>query len=169
MTDAIKDAMTSWVEEALELRHGAAEDPEGKLTEPDPAAGIQGVLDMLIRVRQRADRVDELLAKITRARGRTRRNRDETLFSADLAFDTALVTQAAMRGAESYATKEDRNAGAMLATIEQKREAHQAKMLVSLAEESFDVITQVHWQLDAMRKDLRAQLHALQFESGLER
>ena len=58
---------------------------------------------------------------------------------------------------------------AKLATFEERRNEHQAKRLLDVADETVEVINQMHWSLDALRKDLRGTLHALQFESSLER
>jgi len=164
----MEQSMIDWVTESLELRHGVAGDPGGKLTVVDPRAGIEGMMAMLTRVRRRADRVDELLAKATMARGRFRRARDEASFSAEIAYDQATSTNKAHRGFDDFSTKEERNADASLSSLNEKRAAHEAKRLVSGAEEACAVIGQIHWQLDAFRKDLRSTIHALQFESNLE-
>ncbi len=168
----LETAILGWVEESLELRHGAAGDPEGNLRgwEYDPAQGAGGVSRQLARVTQRVDRVDELLAKATRARARARRARDEAAFVAEIAYDEATARNKQIRRAfESFDSRDDRKADATLASLNEKRAAHEANRLVSVAEEAFDVIMQIHWQLDAMRKDLRATIHALQFESSLDR
>lgn len=164
----VEDALYSWVREALDLRHGAAGDPLGKLTQVDLAEGSQAVNAMLLRVRERSDRVDFLLSSATQAKGRTRRAQEQAQFEADLAYDTATQNRAARR-TQDFTTGAERHADASLDSIEQKRMAHMSARLVSVAAEAFDVINQVHWQLDAIRKDLRSTLHSLQFESSLER
>lgn len=164
----LEQSMVDWVEEAMELRHGAAGDPKGKISLIDPSLGIDAMLDLLSRVRQRADRVDELMSKATRARSRFRRVREEANFAAELAYDEATVHNKARRSFDDFATRDERKADASLLSLGEKRAAHEAKRLVSVSEEVYEVITQIHWQLDAMRKDLRASLHALQFESKLE-
>lgn len=167
----LEQAILGWVEESLDLRHGVAGDPDGRLRDwtYNPALGPSAVSAQLIRVTQRSDRVDELLAKATRARARARRSRDEAEFTAEIAFDEATVKNKSRRGFDSYESRDERKADAMLGSLNEKKAAHEAKRLVSVAEEAYDVITQIHWQLDAMRKDLRASLHALQFESSLDR
>lgn len=166
--EGVEATVIGWVREALELRHGAANDPKGKLTVVTTEEGIPALQDMLIRVRQRSDRVDELLSKVTQAKGRAKRAQDEARFLAEVALDTALDTNAAHRTRE-FVTREERNADAKLRSLEQRRHAHRSERLVSITSESYDVINQIHWQLDAIRKDLRATLHSLQFESSLER
>lgn len=166
--EGVEASVMAWVREALDLRHGGAGDPKGKLTVVDAAEGIQAFQDMLLRVRQRSDRVDELLAKTTQARSRARRAQDEARFLADVALDTALDNNAATR-TRDFVTREERNADAKLRSLEQRRHAHRSERLVSITQEAYDVVNQIHWSLESIRKDLRATLHALQFESSLER
>lgn len=158
--------MLEWATEALELRHGAAGDPQGALRGA-PQETAPEARDLLLRVRARADRVDELLSKITLARGRARRATEEAAFIAD----QALMEATQQRGAHrvEFSSAKEREASAKLDSFEQRRVAYQRARLVSVANDVHDVITQVHWQLDALRKDLRATLHSFQFESGLER
>lgn len=165
----LEEKLVSLVREVLELRHGTAGDPDGPLSDPDLLHGSAGIMRELRRVRMRSDRVEEVLAIVTQARGRARRARDEAAFVADLAYDEATMQGKVARSSDSFDTREERNAQATLASLNQKREAHQAKRLVSVAEEAFEVVSQIHRQLDERRKDYRASLHALQFESVLER
>lgn len=163
----LEQSIMNWVTESLELRHGAAGDPDGKLNQFDPNEGVQSLVFYLRRVTQRADRVAELLAKATMARGRFRRARDEAEFTADLAFDEATQRNKAVRGIDTYETGAERKADAMLASLNEKRAAHEAKRLVSIAEEAYEVISQVHWQLDSIKKDVRAAIHSVQIGSNL--
>lgn len=163
-----ESGLANIVAEALELRHGEADDPDGRLTPVDPNDGPDAVRHMLLRVTQRADRVDYLLAQVTRARGRARRARDDARYESDLAFSAATNTNELNRTRE-YVTREERNAAAMLESLAQKRAAHLADRLVSHADEAYDVLNQIHRQFGDMRNDLRASLRALQFESSLDR
>jgi len=155
-----------WVTEALELRHGAAGDKDGRLRDADPE-DPRDVMNLRRRVRARADRVDGLLAAATRARGRARRAKAEAEFAADNDLSEATSKRATRR--RDFETGREREADAKLDTIETRRQAHQAARLVDVTNEAYEVINQIHWQFDAMRKDLRASLHALQFEASLER
>lgn len=161
-------AVLEWVEEALELRHGAADDPDGPLTPQSPDALTSDLSLLLLRVRARSDRVDELLAKSTRAKARAKRAQDQAQYVADTAYDRATQENQASRRAE-FTTSRERHADAAIATLEERRHAHFAARLVSITTEAHEVIRQVHWQLDAIRKDLRASIHSIQFESSLER
>lgn len=156
----------AWVTEALELRHGTAGDPDGRLRDAATDT-MEEVQNLLLRARQRSDRVDELLANATRARGRARRAKEEAAFQADNAVNRATTVRAANR--VEFSAGREREAEAKLDAFDERRAAHLAERLVSVTAEAYDVVNQIHWQLDAFRKDLRAQLHALQFESSLER
>lgn len=164
----LEDQLLSWAAEAFELRHGEADDPDGKLVSVDPNDGIPAVNHMLLRVRQRSDRVEFLLGKVTQARYRIRRAREQAKFEAEVAYDTAADTNAKARVRE-FVTREERHAEAALESLEQRREAHLAERRQSVADEAYEVVKQIDWQLSNMRTDLRASLHALHFESNLER
>jgi hypothetical protein len=162
----VEKAVSAWVEESIELRHGAAGDPEGSIRNLHPE-GVAETTAALIRVRARSDRLDELLTKATRAKARAKRAKDEAAFSADAALMKATAHRATRRA--EFSSGREREAEAKLDAFEERRLAHQADRLVSVTSEAYEVINQIHWQLDSIRKDLRATLHALQFESGLER
>ena len=156
----------AWVTEALELRHGAAGDPKGRLRGAEQES-IAEMTDLLRRVRARSDRIDELLSKVTLARGRARRAKEEAAFAADQALMQATQIRAGSR--VEFSSAAERAADAKLDSFNERRVAYLRDRLVSVTNDSYEVISQIHWQLDAIRKDLRAALHALQFESSLER
>jgi vacuolar-type H+-ATPase subunit I/STV1 len=164
----VEQTVADWASEALELRHGAAGDPKGKLVQAGMFDGSYELADLLLRARQRSDRVDELLAKCTQARARAKRAQSQAQFSAELAYDEATRNNATRRTAE-FVSREERKADAALDSLEQRRIAHFAERLVSVTAEAYEVVNQIHWQLESMRKDIRATMHALQFESSLER
>lgn len=164
--EPLETAVLAWVTEALELRHGAAGDPQGAIKDTE-ATSPSEIMDLLRRVRSRSDRVDELLSKATLARGRARRAKEEAQFVAERALMQATQRRAANR--VEFSSGREREADAKLDAFEETRVAYQRNRLVSVTNDAHEVITQVHWQLDAIRKDLRSSLHALQFESGLER
>lgn len=165
----VEAQVISWVTEALDLRHGDAGDPDGPLRATGMDEGLHAVMNELVRTRSRSDRVDGLLAKATQAKGRARRAQEHAAFIASQAYDEAQVNNSNRRLPGSFLTKEERNADAALDSLEERRAAHQAERLVSITSEAYDVINQIHWQLNAIRTDLRAQIHAIQFENSLER
>jgi len=164
----IEKKVISWVEEAIELRHGSA-GFDSPLRQVGMEEGLQTVMAELVKTRTFSDRVDGLLAKATQAKGRARRAQEGAAFDAAKAYDDAHVENQNTRLPGSFMTKEEKNAEASLKSYEQRRVAHQAERLVSITSEAYDIINQIHWQLNAIRTDLRAQIHAIQFENSLER
>ena len=166
--EGIEKSVMAWVTEALELRHGAAGDPDGPLAPVPREAGPEAIDAMLFRARQRSDRVDELLSKVTMAKARAKRAQEAATFQADIARDEALRKNSGGRRVE-FATRDERNANAALDSLEERRTAHAAARLVSVTAEAYEVVNQVHWSLSGIRQDLRQQLSSFQFESTLER
>jgi hypothetical protein len=166
--EGIEIKITEWVSEALDLRYAAAGDPEGPLRAPELTDTPEDIRLALIRSRLRADRVEELMAKITQARSRVKLARDQAKFAADQAYDEATRKNQTTRRAE-FVTAREKHADASLDSIEQRRIAHQAARLVEVADMAHEVVNRVHWSFEGIRKDLRSTLHALQFESSLER
>lgn len=156
--------LEAWTREAVELRHGEAGDPAGKLsvgTDETPAEALA----LLRRIRQRADRVDELLQATKRARGRARRALAEAAFTAENEIASGIQKQTRME----FQSHKEREVAAKLDAFETRRTEHQAIRLLDVANDAVDVINQMHWSLDALRKDVRSSMHAMQFESSLER
>jgi hypothetical protein len=164
----VEKVLLGWVEESLELRHGAAGDPDGPITAVSYEEGPEAVQRMLFRVRQRADRLEFIFAKVTQFRAAARRRFEQLKYDADLRYDQATSSNAAARVRE-YVTKEERHAEAALASLAEKREQHLASRLVSVADESFEVVRQIDYQLTRIRGELRDSLRAFNFESNLER
>lgn len=162
-----ENKILEWVSEALDLRHGSGDDPEGPIPSNFENMGYVEVSHVLYRVKTRSDRVDALLAKATQAKARARRAQEEAKFVAEVAYDKATQQHAAHRTRE-FVTAREKHADAALSSFEDRRAAHLSARLVSVTTEAYDVITQVHWQLGEIRKDLRAILHSLQFSSRLE-
>lgn len=160
----VEATVVAWTTEAVGLRHSEAGDPEGKLSTGSDESPAEAVA-FLRRIRARADRVDELLQAAKRARGRARRALAAITFDADNAVSENIQKQ----GRREFESHRAREVEAKLANFDMLRNQHQARRLLDVTEEAVDVINQMHWSLDALRKDVRATLHALQFESSLER
>lgn len=156
----VEKLVEKWVTEAIELRHGAAGDPKGPLP-LHPGHHVDEIIDTLIRVRQRADRIEEILTSVRRLKGRLNRNVSATQLEAEIKRDQAFQTNAAHRSMD-FVSADERRADAALAAIQEKRTAHFAKRLADLGSEAYDVVRDCSWGLSAYRQDLRAILHAMQ-------
>lgn len=157
----------AWVQEAIDLRYGAAGDDEGTLDSILDVNTPQDVLRALRRVRIRADRVEYLLVQARRVRRRAKSTRDHVTFEASNRFGESIIAEGQRR--IEFQSAEERKQIANLESIEERRLAYQAERLVDITIESYDAINTIHWGLDAIRKDLRSALNAFQFESTLER
>ena len=162
----LEKTVVAWVAEALELRHGDAGDPQGRLKDA-PTDTSTEVMDLLRRVRSRSDRVDGLLANAISARGRARRAQNEAAFAAETALYQATQNRAGRR--REFESGREREADAKLDSFEERRVAHQGARLVDVTQEAYEQINKISWQLNALRSDLRETLHGIQFEASLER
>lgn len=167
MSENIEQDLLAWASEALELRHGEAGDSKGKVSLPSYEAGLPASVDMLQRVRVRLDRVEELQSKARQAKGRVMRLRENADFDAQLAYDEAMQRQSATRSRE-YVTGLEKNADASLASLEQKRAAHQLRRLESVALEVLDVVGQCYWGLEKLREDILQMMRLTQFITSEE-
>lgn len=153
----LEASVIEWVEEALELRHGEAGDPLGKLELPPFESGRESVLATLRRTRVRLDRVEELQAKSRQAKGRISRLRSNAEFEASMKYDEAMQKRANTRMID-YVTADEKRADASLDTLAEKRALHQAKRLENVADEAYDIIKSCYWGLDKIRTELLEML-----------
>jgi hypothetical protein len=165
----IEKKVMDWAEEALELRHGAGEDPEGTL-----AAGFadldvehsREIISLMFRIRQRSDRVDYLASLALRAKGRALRAQNEAKFIASNKYDEAMSSRSQTK--REFTSSRELHANASLDSVDDRRLAHKAERLVSLTQESYEVINQIGWQLQRLRDDLKEMLRTLRFEHSLD-
>lgn len=163
----VEESLLAWAEEALDLRHGQANDPDGKVSLPPYEEGQPAAIDMLQRVRQRLDRVEELQSKARQARGRLMRHREAAEFEASIKYDEAMQ-KARQTRTQDFVTAAEKNADAALASIDEKRAAHQIKRTESLAVEVLDVVTQCYWGLEKLREDIIQMLKLHTFVTAEE-
>jgi hypothetical protein len=166
----LEEELAEWAAEALRLRFAeVAGSPAVEL--PPVESGASEVMQRLLAVRQRLDRVEELLARATRARGRSSRAAQVAKAQADDAWDVSSQRGRAApvrRGGEFEGPRE-RYADNNLATLDQRRATREAERLADSASECLDVVRLCHRGLDGIRQDLLTMLRAFQFESHLER
>lgn len=147
-----EDQLIAWVSEAMELRHGIAGDAHGKVRLPPFELGQPAAVDMLGRVRIRLDRVEELQSLARQALGRVMRMKDEAEFELSLKYDEAMANN--KNRFTDYTLGDEKRADAALASLTEKRKAHQMKRLESSSKETLDVITQCYWGLEKLREDI---------------
>jgi len=164
---SLEKVLLEWASEALELRHGEAEDPKGKVQLPAYELGQSAALDMLQRVRVRLDRVEELQSKARQAKGRIMRMREQAEFDATVRYDEAMDSARTTR-VQEFVSAAEKNSAASLASLQEKREAHRMKNAESQASETLDVISQCYWGLEKLREDVLQMLRIQQFVTSQE-
>ncbi len=165
MTDSpdIKQNLISFIEEVFTLRFGA----EGA----KPGEGPSEVLARLLEIRNRIDRVEELLIRSLRVKARVHRLNASVQATVDDEWDQAVSatrSSPSLRGSDMVGPRE-RYAEANLTTLSSRREARKVADLASYADEAVDTIRVALRGLGDVRQDLNTVLRALQFESSLER
>lgn len=156
----IETAVVGWVAEARQLRESVSAD----ILAVDNAPAALLALRTVVAAQ---DRVDVLQADARAVMGRARRARDQVAAEAQDQVDAAQADQSARR--IEYQSSADRKAAANLAAIEDRRNARLLDRAHDVAREGYDAITAYHWQLNALREDLRATLNVFRFENSLDR
>ena len=156
--------MQSWLAQALELRQQAsAVLPAGSTGDP------HSVYQALMHLRGYLDRMETLLSYATGMTGSARRYARALADQADDAYDQAMVRQRRIGRQEEFISARERHADASLAAFQQQRAARQAQALRDEAEEITDRIRSAYRWADEARRDMRAALGHLAWESHLER
>lgn len=162
----VETLVLEWVAEAIELRHGEAGDAEGKLKEVTIEDGTHSVLYELSRVRKRSDRIDYLRTQTAQLRSRLRKARAVAKFKAE--SKTMETMTHSNKYKLEYDSAEAVKAKAGLDAFEERREAHEAQVLLDVVEDSYWIIDRISSEMNSIRNDLRAIIKSLQFESTLE-
>lgn len=165
----VATALEQWLVEAYELRFAELDGFAPEL--PSPEFGVQAVLDSLLRVRKRLDRVDGLLFRAARVKTAAQAALASAQAQVDDAWDTSAVRvrNSPQRSREDFTGPRERYAESNLAVLDLRREARAAEATAAAAKDAYDGINKVLWGLDALRQDHLAVLRAMQFESSLER
>lgn len=165
-SENVEGQLLAWASEALELRHGEAGDASGRVKLPAFELGQPAAVDMLGRVRQRLDRVEELQSQSRQALGRVVRLREEAEYELSLKYDDAISNN--RNRYVDFQSADEKRADAALKSLDQKRKLHQMKRLESHAREVLDVVTQCYWGLSNLREDLLQMLKIHTFVTAEE-
>lgn len=158
----IQQALAQFASECYKLRFEV-----GSL---DVDASPSEVMSLLLDARRRLDRIEELLHKTILVRGRLSRVNSAASVAAEEAWDEqAIKNKSRSTGVVTdYSGPRERYAESNLATLNERRAMRQAAELLSLANDSFDVIKLAHQGLDRVRQECLVLLRSLRFESSLE-
>ena len=151
------------LEEVLALRH--TDDPL-----PTANADPQILVDSLLAVRTRLDRIEGILAAVERARGRVDRALTLTSFSGDVAWAQALedLKRKPTRSNSDFQGPRERYAEADLAALGPRRETNQLEALAKSARTAATVTRDAARGLNGVREDHLAILRAMNIGTRLE-
>lgn len=157
----IRRVLDEYTLEAVALRVGA------KL--PGAHATTETLLDSLLDVRQRLDRVEELLGNALRIRTEAHRQHTACRVVADDAWDQAAVSQRQSAVRDEYSSAKERTAYSNLEVLDLRRAERSAEQLVRVCDSAVEGIRLRHRGLADVRQDVLAIIKARQFESSLDR
>jgi len=152
--------------EALEIRFGVYGD-SAPATLPEAGTAPQEVLESLVRVRRRLDRVEEILAEVLAISGKLSRLSAAIEASASEKWDEALVSDPRINSGGFVAPKE-KYAQANLTTLTERRKAVLASDYASKGSEAVDIVRLAHRGLDALRYDHVVMIRATTVMTSLE-
>lgn len=162
---SVENKLESLVSEALSLRF------EG-VGLPPVSAAPQEILESLLGVRKRMDRVEEILSTVIRVRSSVHRKAKALSNQAQDAWDQKVVALSRTSGRSldgSFEGPRERYATAGQATLEQQMDAREAERLGSVVDEAHAVVNQSRWGLDSLRQDHLAMLRVSSLEMSVDR
>lgn len=161
MTHELGAVLESYTAETVQLRMDAHL--------PGAHATTQTLLDALLDVRQRLDRVEELLGNVLRLRATCTRKHTAVRIQVDDAWDDAAVRQRASSVRDEYSSAKERTAATNLEVLDLRRLERTADSDARLCDEAVEFIRLRHRGLADVRQDVLAIIKARQFESTLDR
>lgn len=164
--DKVETTVMEWANEAIDLAHHEAGDPDGRLEPLPPGSSVYEMQTLLYRIQVRASRVSELQMKSAQLKARAVKAKKGAAFAATRAFDEAMRNNQNRR-VDVWTSKDERVSDASLDSFEQKRLAFQAEKLVDTTELAHSLVNNAHWFLEGLRRDVRASIQALQFVASL--
>ncbi len=147
--------------EAVALRIG------GNL--PGPAATVGEVLECLLDVRQRLDRLEELYGNAMRIRAEAQRVLTACRIEVEDAWDAAAVRNRRAFDRDEYSSAKERIAYANLEVLDLRRAERIAERNARRCDEATDFLRLRYHGLGRLRQALTAGIRALQFEQSLDR
>lgn len=169
--DKQRETLKAWIEESVDLRYGRSEGMPELSPYTDLLAPFQ-IVEQLTFIRQRLDRLEELLVNCVRAKASLKRAHQQAKDDHQQAWDHHVTDSSAVRRpvlTQEYVTGKEKFAEANLATFELQRKERKAGEILSFADEATEVVRQLHRGLDGVRQDLLTQVRAIQVETQLER
>lgn len=157
----LRSTLERYVTDCVGLRMGA------QLPRPDATTGE--LLDALLDVRARMDRVEELLATTLQLRGMAARKHTVLRIQVDDAWDEVAVRQRRGAARDEFSSAKERAAVANLEVLDQRRLERVADTNARLCDEAVETIRLRLRGLSDVRQDILAVVKIRQWESSLDR
>lgn len=158
---ALRALLAKHVEESVRLRMG--------MQLPQPDASVGELLEALLNVRQRLDRVEELLAVTLELRGMAARKHTVCRIAVDDAWDLAAVRQRQAAVRDEYSSAKERAAATNLEVLDLRRVERMTDLHERLCDEAVESLRLRLRGLQEVRQDILAVVKIRQFESAMER
>lgn len=136
---------------------------------PGPHAAPETILDCLLDVRKRLDRVEALLGYTMQLRAEAHRTHTAVRIVADDAWDEAAVRLRSMGVRDEFSSAKERTAATNLEVISERRVERKAAEAARSCDEAVDYIRLRHRGLADVRMDLLSAIRSQQFETTLDR
>jgi hypothetical protein len=149
------------VNEAISLRMGA------QLPRIDASAGE--LLEALLDVRRRMDRVESILSTVLQLRGVAARKHTALDIQVGDAWDEAAVQQRQHAVRDEFSSAKERAAATNLQVLDLRRLERAVKQQLVLCEEALESIRLRYRGLEGLRHDVLSVLRTRQWETSLDR
>lgn len=159
--ESLEKLAARWTAEALDLRMGA------RLPATDASTGI--LLEALLDVRSRLDRVEEILANALGLRSMAARKHTAIRSAVEDAWDAAAVRGRSAGVRDEYSSAKERAAAANLEVLDLRRLERVADSQFRRCDEAVELVRLRLRGLQEVRQDILAVVRIRQFESTLER
>lgn len=157
----LRSVLSRHNDECIRLRMGAV------LPRPDASTGE--LLDALLDVRRRLDRMEELLVTVLQLRGLAARTHTALRIQADDAWDEVAVRQRQAAVRDEYSSAKERAAAANLDVLDLRRAERAGERTLRLCDEAVESIRTRYRGASDVRQDILAVVRIRQFESAMER
>ncbi len=136
---------------------------------PGAYATTSDLLDAVLDVRRRLDRVEELLGNLLRIRAEAKRKHTAVAIAVEDAWDAAAVRARNSSVRDEYTSARERTAATNLEVLDLRRAERSADEDARRCDEAVEFARLRYSGLTGLRQDIIAIVKARQFESSLDR
>jgi hypothetical protein len=158
---SLQSLLEEHIKEAVKLRMG--------VQLPNDFAAVGALMETLLDVRARLDRLEEVLGSALRWKAAMYQTATACKVEFEDAWDTAASANRSAAARDEYSSARERAATVNLATLDVHKASRQADLNAKMCDDAVDYIRLRYNGLSALRHDLIALIKAQQFETSLER